>query len=41
MSIAEFFNYLITREPTCELGLQLAAVYEDRVARRAVVMIRR
>ena len=35
MSIAEFLTYLINREPTRDLGLQLAEVYDDRAARRA------
>jgi hypothetical protein len=30
MSIAEFFAYLLDREPTRELGFQLAEVYNAR-----------
>jgi hypothetical protein len=41
MSIAEFFEYLIAREPTRDLGLQLASVYDERSTRRVVVAGRR
>ena len=34
MNIAEFFNYLLGSEPTRQLGLQLAAVYDDVSRRR-------
>jgi hypothetical protein len=36
MSITEFFDYLITRAPTRELGLQLAELYDARSGRRVV-----
>jgi hypothetical protein len=34
MSIAEFFDYLIGRERTRDLGLQLALAYDERGGRR-------
>jgi hypothetical protein len=33
-TIAEFFDYLIGRERTRDLGLQLAQVYDERLACR-------
>jgi hypothetical protein len=41
VSITEFFEYLVNREPTRELGLQLAAVYTDRSSRRRPVVVER
>jgi len=41
MSISEFFTYLIAREPTRELGLQLAEVYDERVTPHVAVAGRR
>jgi hypothetical protein len=35
MSVAEFFQYLLDRESTRELSLELAAVYTVRRVRRA------
>ena len=34
MDVIEFLNYLLGREPTRQLGLQLAAVYDDASRRR-------
>jgi len=34
MNIAEFFKYLLGSEPTRQLGLQLAAVYDNTARRR-------
>lgn len=41
MTIGEFFTYLIARERTRELGLQLAELYDQRVGRRVAVAGRR
>lgn len=35
MSVAEFFTYLLGREPTRQLGLQLVEVYDELQLRRA------
>jgi hypothetical protein len=35
MSVVEFLTYLLGREPTRQLGLQLAEVYNERQLRRA------
>ncbi|HEY7106406.1 MAG TPA: hypothetical protein VH986_08395 [Acidimicrobiia bacterium] len=35
MSVAEFFEYRMAREPTRSLGLQLVEVYDERLGRRA------
>ena len=40
MSVIEFLNYLLGREPTRQLGLQLAEVYDDASRRRPAHPIR-
>jgi hypothetical protein len=41
MSIAEFFAYLLDREPTRDLGLQLVEVYNSRTTGSTRVVGRR
>lgn len=39
MNTSEFLNYLVSREATRQLGLQLAEVYDTATRRRLVDVI--